>query len=158
MIKKGSILLVMLALFSFRLFAGNDNMVMITVQYDVEGASVVINNTIKGRIHNGSFKSEIARNITADVKITSEGYYPEEVSVFTDDDIVLELESLAHYKISSGLNYNFGGGSMSSVSYRWYPITNRLFTDYGAGFTLQDTEEIYLKFFFTSQGGVLFFE
>lgn len=160
MFKLNKLLPILLFIFSSAagLFAADSNLVTLTVFCNIEGAIVQVNNTTMGVVEDGVVSKELASNNNVKIKIEAEGYYPAEKKIDLDDSITVEIELIPHYAVSGGMKYTFGGGSMSSIYYRWYPLTNLIFLDFGIGATLQNTNEFYLQSFFQFDAGYYFLD
>jgi TolB-like protein len=133
-----------------------EDLVTLTVFSNAENASVIINGNPIGRIAGGSITKALNRNIDVIVELEHDDYYPIQEKIFLSEDQSVELIAEPHFPMTGGGKVTLGGGSMLSGYYRFFLIPSMLFIDPGLGFTLQNTNELYLQSSFQLKAGMYF--
>ena len=133
-----------------------EDLVTLTVTSETEDASVFINGTPIGRIENGRITKALNRNIDVVIRLEHPLYYTQENKLYLDSDQNIDMLMEPHYPVKSAIKISSGGGTMGSAYWRWYPIPNRLFLDFGLGTTVQNMDVFYMTELLSFKSGYYF--
>ena len=136
-----------------------EKLVPLIVKCEVEGAKVSIDGVSVGKVTNGMLSKAVNKDAEILLEVNQDGYYPYRTKIVMDKkkEVLVKLEEkhLAHFGFKAG----FGGGQMGSLVTTIFIIPNWWYTDLGMGFTINNTNPVFINLpIILRSGSYLFFD